>query len=125
MFCFCYQISSYSHLFLLGKYITFILDPFQFQLVMKNHKLSFRIFSNKITVKAFSIKKLVTNDDLNNELHVCYQCLRGKSLDVLMENMMQNLKQVFEPQLLKTTNWEMACLLTFCSSVIFEIDPYW
>ncbi|XP_046498120.1 cytochrome P450 7B1 isoform X1 [Equus quagga] len=106
---------------LAGKYITFILDPFQFQLVMKNHKLSFRIFSNKITVKAFSIKKLVTNDDLNNELHVCYQCLRGKSLDVLMENMMQNLKQVFEPQLLKTTNWEMACLLTFCSSVIFEI----
>lgn len=118
---FCYQKSSYSHLFLLGKYITFILDPFQYQLIAKNRKLSFRIFSNKLLRKAFSIKKLETNDVLNDELHGCYQFLQGKSLDILTENTMQNLKQVFELQLLTATNWAQAGLLAFCSSVLFEV----
>ncbi|KAL2766760.1 cytochrome P450 7B1 isoform 2, partial [Daubentonia madagascariensis] len=105
-----------------GKYITFILDPFQYQLLLKNHKqLSFRIFSNKLLVKAFSIKKLSDNDEMNDELHLCYQLLQGKSLDILLENLMQNLKQVFELQLLKTTSWETAQLFTFCSSIVFEI----
>ncbi|XP_066235064.1 cytochrome P450 7B1 isoform X1 [Saccopteryx leptura] len=107
-------------LFLGGKYITFILDPCQYQSVMKNNKLSFRMFSKNILRKAFSIQKLMTNDDLNNELHDCYKFLQGKFLDVLLENMMQNLRQVFEPQLFKTTTWEKAHLLAFCSSVIFE-----
>lgn len=79
------------------------------------------MFTKKIMKKVFSIQKLMTNDDLNDELHDCYQLLQGKSLDVLMENTMQNLQQVFEPQLFKSTNWDMAYLLTFCSSVIFEI----
>lgn len=117
----CSQLRSYSHLFLLGKYITFILDPFQYQSVMKSHKLSFRIFTNKLLRKAFCIEKLAANDDLNDDLHGCYHLLRGTSLDTLTENMMQNLKQVFELQLLKTTNWDTANLLTFCSSVIFEV----
>ncbi|KAK1332050.1 hypothetical protein QTO34_007731 [Cnephaeus nilssonii] len=103
-----------------GKYITFILDPYQYQSVMKNQKLSFRMFSKNILKKVFSIQKLMTDDDLNDELHDCYKHLQGKSLDLLMENMTQNLQQVFEPKLFKTTNWDMAYLLTFCSSVIFE-----
>ncbi|EAW86877.1 cytochrome P450 family 7 subfamily B member 1 [Homo sapiens] len=105
-----------------GKYITFILDPFQYQLVIKNHKqLSFRVFSNKLLEKAFSISQLQKNHDMNDELHLCYQFLQGKSLDILLESMMQNLKQVFEPQLLKTTSWDTAELYPFCSSIIFEI----
>uniref|UniRef100_K9IKQ4 25/26-hydroxycholesterol 7alpha-hydroxylase n=1 Tax=Desmodus rotundus TaxID=9430 RepID=K9IKQ4_DESRO len=107
-------------LFLGGKYITFILDPYQYHLVMKNHKLSFQQFSNDILRKVFSIQKLMTNDHLNNELHDCYQHLQGKSLDVLLENLMQNLGQVFEARLFKTTDWNTTHLLTFCSSVIFE-----
>ncbi|XP_008055411.2 25-hydroxycholesterol 7-alpha-hydroxylase [Carlito syrichta] len=105
-----------------GKYITFILDPFQYQLVTKNHKqLSFRAFSNQLLTKTFSITQLSNNDDMNDELHGCYQLLRGKSLDILLESMIQNLKQVFEPKLLKTTSWDKAQLCTFCSSIIFEI----
>ncbi|XP_042779770.1 cytochrome P450 7B1 [Panthera leo] len=104
-----------------GKYITFILDPFQYQSVMKNRKLSFRTFTNKLLRKAFSIKKLETNDDLNDELHICYQLLQGKSLDILTENMMQNLRQVLELHLLKATDWVMTPLLAFCNSVMFEI----
>ncbi|XP_008980948.3 cytochrome P450 7B1 isoform X1 [Callithrix jacchus] len=105
-----------------GKYITFILDPFQYQLVIKNQKqLSFRVFSDELVRKAFSISQLQKNHDMNDELHLCYQFLQGKSLDILLESMMQNLKQVFESQLLKTTSWDTVQLYAFCSSIIFDI----
>ncbi|XP_037658828.1 cytochrome P450 7B1 [Choloepus didactylus] len=105
-----------------GKYITFFLNPFQYHLVIKNYKqLCFKKFSNKMVQKVFGIKHLLTNDDLNNDLHGCYQHLQGKSLDILLESMMQNLNQVLESQLLTATSWNTAQLLTFCSSVIFEI----
>uniref|UniRef100_A0A8C9QU52 Cytochrome P450 family 7 subfamily B member 1 n=1 Tax=Spermophilus dauricus TaxID=99837 RepID=A0A8C9QU52_SPEDA len=104
-----------------GNYITFILDPFQYPLVMKNHKqLSFDIFSRKLSEKAFSIKTSMRNEDLAHDLHVAYQLLQGRSLDILLENMLQDLKQMFEPELLKTTNWNTAQMLTFCRSIIFE-----
>ncbi|XP_019520924.1 PREDICTED: 25-hydroxycholesterol 7-alpha-hydroxylase isoform X2 [Hipposideros armiger] len=102
-----------------GKYITFILDPYQYPFVMKNHKLSFKMFIKNILRKAFSIQMDIISD-LNNELHDCYQLLQGKSLDILMENMMQNLQEVFEPHLFKTTNWDVTHLLTFCTSAVFE-----
>ncbi|EPY80310.1 hypothetical protein CB1_000844059 [Camelus ferus] len=60
------------------------------------------------------------DDKMNDELHTSYQFLQGKHLDSLMENTMQSLRQVFEPQLLKTTSWDTADLFKFCSSVIFE-----
>ncbi|XP_020020958.2 cytochrome P450 7B1 isoform X2 [Castor canadensis] len=105
-----------------GKYITFFLDPFQYHLLLKNHKqLSFQVIGNKIAAKAFCIKMLAECDDLNHDLHVAYQHLQGKSLDILLENMLQHVKKVFEHQLLETTNWNMAYMLQFCSSVIFEI----
>lgn len=103
-----------------GKYITFVLDPYQFPLMMKNQELSFQLFSKNLVRKAFAIHNMVTNEDMSNELHDCYKLLQGKSLDILLENVMQHLQQVFEPQLLKTTNWKTADLWTFCSSVIFE-----
>ncbi|XP_023401507.2 cytochrome P450 7B1 [Loxodonta africana] len=105
-----------------GKYITFILDPLQFQLVTKNPKhLSFQIFSTKLISKVFSIEMMLTNQELNHDIHVCYQYLQGKSLDILFETMMQNLKHVFESKLLKTRNWDTERMLTFCTSVVFEI----
>ncbi|KAG3274079.1 cytochrome P450 7B1 [Ictidomys tridecemlineatus] len=105
-----------------GNYITFILDPFQYPLVMKNHKqLSFDVFSRKLSEKAFSIKTSMRNEDLAHDLHVAYQLLQGRSLDILLENMLQDLKQMFEPKLLKTTNWNTAQMLTFCRSVVFEV----
>lgn len=114
-------MNSYSHLFLLGKYITFILDPFHYTSVAKNQKLSFQIFTNKFLKRVFSIKKMITDSDLIDEIHSTYQFLQGKHLDILMESTMQNMKQVFEPQLLKTTSWSTEYLLPFCNSVIFEM----
>ncbi|OWK04239.1 hypothetical protein Celaphus_00016281 [Cervus elaphus hippelaphus] len=115
------HMNSYSHLFLLGKYITFILDPFHYTSVAKNQKLSFQIFTSKFLKRVFSIKKMTTDSDLIDEIHSTYRFLQGKHLDILMESTMQNLKQVFEPHLLKTTSWSTERLLSFCNSVIFEM----
>ncbi|XP_026983807.1 cytochrome P450 7B1 isoform X1 [Sagmatias obliquidens] len=115
------QYGDVFTLFLGGNYITFILDPFQYQSVVKNQKLSFQMFTSKFLMRVFSVKKMMTYHDLNDKIHTSYQLLRGKHLDTLMENTMQTLKQVFEPQLLKTTSWDTEYLLTFCSSVIFEV----
>ncbi|XP_057590887.1 cytochrome P450 7B1 [Hippopotamus amphibius kiboko] len=115
------QYGDVFTLLLGGNYITFILDPFQFQSLVKNQKLSFRMFTSKLLMRVFSIKKLMTDHDLNDEIHTTYQLLQGKHLDTLMENAMQRIKQVFESQLLKTTSWDTEYLLTFCSSVIFEV----
>ncbi|KAM9198442.1 cytochrome P450 7B1 isoform 1-T1 [Dugong dugon] len=105
-----------------GKYITFVLDPFQFQLVTKNHKrLSFQMFSTKLSAKVFSVKMLLTNQELNSEIHTCYKYLQGKSLDILFETMAQNLKHIFESEFFKTRNWDTVQMLTFCTSVIFEV----
>ncbi|XP_006860142.1 PREDICTED: 25-hydroxycholesterol 7-alpha-hydroxylase-like [Chrysochloris asiatica] len=105
-----------------GKYITFILDPFQFQLVIKNHKqLSFKMFGNKVSHDAFSIKRLLTNQELDHELHVCYQYLQGKSLDVLCETMAQTINHIFESKLSSSRYWDTVQMLPFCTTVIFEV----
>ncbi|KAM5281066.1 cytochrome P450 7B1 [Ctenodactylus gundi] len=105
-----------------GKYITFIMDPFRYQLMTKNHKkLSFEVFSHKLSVKAFSVKTAENHHALTQELHGAYQFLQGRSLDTLLETLLQSIKQTLEPQLRKATDWSMAQMLTFCSSMIFDI----
>ncbi|XP_043735029.1 cytochrome P450 7B1 isoform X5 [Cervus elaphus] len=115
------QYGDIFTLLLGGKYITFILDPFHYTSVAKNQKLSFQIFTSKFLKRVFSIKKMTTDSDLIDEIHSTYRFLQGKHLDILMESTMQNLKQVFEPHLLKTTSWSTERLLSFCNSVIFEM----
>ncbi|KAL1775582.1 25-hydroxycholesterol 7-alpha-hydroxylase, partial [Sigmodon hispidus] len=106
---------------LLGRYITFVLDPFQYNFMMKNPKqFSFGKFSQQLCVKAFSIKKLLTDEELNEDIHRSYLLLQGKALDVLLESMRQNLKEKIEPQLLQTEDWKTAKLFVFCSSLVFE-----
>ncbi|XP_012965835.1 cytochrome P450 7B1 [Mesocricetus auratus] len=104
-----------------GKYITFILDPFQYHLVMKNPKqLNFSKFSRQVSARAFGVKKLATDDELNEDLHRHYLLLQGKPLDCLLECMNQQIKEIFESQLLKSTDWNTASLFEFCASLIFE-----
>lgn len=89
---------------------------------MKNPKqLSFEKFSRRLSAKAFSVKKLLTNDDLSNDIHRGYLLLQGKSLDGLLETMIQEVKEIFESRLLKLTDWNTARVFDFCSSLVFEI----
>ncbi|OBS66197.1 hypothetical protein A6R68_05262, partial [Neotoma lepida] len=105
-----------------GKYITFVLNPFQYHLIMKNPKqLNFGKFSRQLSAKAFCIKKLPTDNNLNDDIHRAYLLLQGKALDTLLGSMIQELKEIFEPQLLKSTDWNTAGLFPFCSSLVFEI----
>ncbi|XP_031232267.1 25-hydroxycholesterol 7-alpha-hydroxylase isoform X2 [Mastomys coucha] len=105
-----------------GRYITFVLDPFQYQYVMKNPKqLSFEKFSRRLSAKAFSVKKLLTDDDLHDDLHRGFLLLQGKPLDALLETMIQEVKEIFESQLLKATDWRTERMFAFCSSLVFEI----
>ncbi|KAG8513897.1 25-hydroxycholesterol 7-alpha-hydroxylase, partial [Galemys pyrenaicus] len=105
-----------------GKYITFIMDPSLFSIVMKNHKkLSFDVFSNKLLLKMFSIKKLTTNEDLKDDIQLCNQYLQGKYMDVLLESSLKTVKQVFQQKLLKTTNWDTSHIFPFCSSLVMQI----
>ncbi|XP_038203578.1 cytochrome P450 7B1 isoform X1 [Arvicola amphibius] len=104
-----------------GKYITFVLNPFQYHLIMKNPKqFSFKEFSRQLSSKAFSIKKLKTDNDLNEDIHRAYLFLQGKALDSLLESLIQELKEILEPQLLKTTDWNTSRLFPFISSLVFE-----
>ncbi|XP_021014667.1 25-hydroxycholesterol 7-alpha-hydroxylase isoform X1 [Mus caroli] len=108
--------------FLVGKYITFVLNPFQYQYVTKNPKqLSFEKFSRRLSAKAFSVKKLLSDDDLNEDIHRAYLLLQGKPLDALLETMIQEVKEIFESQLLKNTDWNTERIFAFCSSLVFEI----
>ncbi|XP_049997973.1 cytochrome P450 7B1 [Alexandromys fortis] len=104
-----------------GKYITFVLNPFHYHLIRKNPKqFSFQEFSKQLSSKAFSIKKLKTDDDLNEDIHRAYLFLQGKALDSLLESLTQQLKEIVEPQLLKTTEWNTSRLFPFISSLVFE-----
>ncbi|XP_021052177.1 25-hydroxycholesterol 7-alpha-hydroxylase [Mus pahari] len=108
--------------FLAGRYITFALNPFQYQYVMKSPKqLSFQKFSRRLSAKAFSTKKLLTDDGLNEDIHKIYLLLQGKPLDALLETMIQEVKEIFESQLLKNTDWKTERIFAFCSSLVFEI----
>ncbi|KAM4864857.1 cytochrome P450 7B1 [Thomomys bottae] len=116
------QYGNIFTLLIAGKYITFVLDPFQYQLLVKHHKqLSFQMFGRKLGAKVFSVKKLVENNDLHRELHGVYQYLQGKPLDTIFDNVLQHAKQIVETQLGENKTWNTSQILTFCRSVIFEI----
>ncbi|XP_006880589.1 PREDICTED: 25-hydroxycholesterol 7-alpha-hydroxylase-like [Elephantulus edwardii] len=105
-----------------GKYITFILDPLDFHLVTKNQKqLNFKIFGSTLSFNVFTIKLLLSSQELRHDIHTCYQYLQGKSLDVLLETMAQNIRDTFEREFLRAQNWNTEELFAFCTSLIFEV----
>uniref|UniRef100_A0A8C6QUY9 25/26-hydroxycholesterol 7alpha-hydroxylase n=1 Tax=Nannospalax galili TaxID=1026970 RepID=A0A8C6QUY9_NANGA len=88
---------------------------------LKNPKqLSFRKFSKRISAKVFTVKKMMTDEDLGEDIHGAFHLLQGKALDSLLENMIQILNQIFESKLLKTTNWKTERMFPFISSLVFE-----
>ncbi|XP_051054331.1 cytochrome P450 7B1 [Phodopus roborovskii] len=104
-----------------GRYLTFILDPFQYHLIVKNPKqFNFWKFSRQLSARAFGIKKLETDNALNEDLHKLYLLLQGKSLDSLLECITKQLNETFDSQLQNSKDWNTASLYEFCSSVIVE-----
>ncbi|XP_072460787.1 cytochrome P450 7B1 isoform X2 [Notamacropus eugenii] len=102
-----------------GNYCTFILDPFQYPLVLKNHKqFKFAKFSNEFANKIFLLPTEIPN--MMQTMKESYKFLQSKYLDLYSDNLMQNLKQIMKEQLLQAKNWETNHLHKFCTSIIFD-----
>ncbi|XP_044522037.1 cytochrome P450 7B1, partial [Gracilinanus agilis] len=105
-------------LYISGKYFTFVLDPFQYPLVLKNHKqFDFSKFSNEITHKVFTVSGL---PQVKEEMKENYKYLQSKFLEKPIYNLMQNLQHIMKKQLLQAKNWETSQLYKFCKSIMFE-----
>ncbi|KAK1213945.1 CP7B1 protein, partial [Pygoscelis papua] len=106
-----------------GRYITFIMDPFQYVYVIRNSKqLEFHEFADKMASKTFDYPALSKGKfpDLKENLHRIYQYLQGKPLDIISDHMMKNLQDVFEWKCSQATDWETEKMYKFCCSVMFE-----
>ncbi|XP_009869733.1 PREDICTED: 25-hydroxycholesterol 7-alpha-hydroxylase [Apaloderma vittatum] len=106
-----------------GRYITFIMDPFQYVYVIRNSKqLEFHEFADKMASKTFDYPALSNGKfpDLKENLHRIYQYLQGKPLDIISDHMMKNLQDIFEWKCSQATDWETEKMYKFCCSVMFE-----
>ncbi|KAI1243414.1 hypothetical protein IHE44_0001019 [Lamprotornis superbus] len=106
-----------------GRYITFIMDPFQYVYVIRNSKqLEFHEFANKMASKTFDYPALSKGKfpELKENLHRIYQYLQGKPLDIISDHMMKNLQDIFEWKCSQATDWETEKMYKFCCSVMFE-----
>ncbi|XP_074057134.1 cytochrome P450 7B1 [Macrotis lagotis] len=102
-----------------GGYSTFVLDPFQYPLVLKNHKqFDFSKFANELGHKLFTIP-LKSND--MKIMKESYKYLQSKFLDLYNYDLMQNLENYIKEQLLPAKSWKTNQLYEFCTSIIFEV----
>ncbi|XP_056679959.1 cytochrome P450 7B1 isoform X2 [Monodelphis domestica] len=112
------KYGDFFTLYINGKYFTFVLDPFQYPLVLKNHKqFDFFKFSNEIIHKVFTVSYRA---QVMEKMKENYKYLQSKLLEKTVYNLMQNLQHVIKKQLLQTKNWEMSQLFKFCKSIMFE-----
>ncbi|XP_041046539.1 cytochrome P450 7B1-like [Carcharodon carcharias] len=108
--------------YIAGKYITFVLNPFLYQFVVQHKQLDFQKFSLAISAKAFGHPKL---DDpkipvSNEEIHKLYNCLMGEELNILNESTMKNLQSVLKQEQVGPTEWRIESMFDFCCRIIIE-----
>ncbi|XP_029447245.1 25-hydroxycholesterol 7-alpha-hydroxylase [Rhinatrema bivittatum] len=106
-----------------GKYITFLMDPFQFQNVIRQgRQLDFSEFADDLSSRTFDYPYLKesTFPQLRVNLHRIYQILQGKALDKLTDSMMGNLQHVFKWKFSQATDWVTEKMYQFCCSIMFE-----
>ncbi|XP_038622454.1 cytochrome P450 7B1 [Tachyglossus aculeatus] len=107
--------------FFAGKYITFILDPFQFPMITRTSKhFDFREVAYQLGQKVFDYQPLKTTPNLSKDIHESFRYLQGKPLDKLVSQMMYNFQCIFEEKFSRMADWETEQMYTFCHAVIFE-----
>ncbi|XP_040287857.1 cytochrome P450 7B1 [Bufo bufo] len=110
-------------IYLAGRYITFIMDPTQFQYVIRHgKKLDFHEFSNEMASRTFNYPRLseARFPQLNDRMLKIYKILQGKPLDKLTDSMMINLQHVFKWKFSQATDWKTEKMYQFCCSIMFE-----
>ncbi|KAM9102197.1 cytochrome P450 7B1 [Sarcophilus harrisii] len=112
---------KYGNIFTLkinGNYFTFVLDPFQYPLVLKNHKnFTFENFKDEFIKKIFLIS---IKPHMKKEFKDSQKYMQSKLLD-LSYTLMQNMKHIMKERFLQAKNWETSQLYKFCISLIFEV----
>ncbi|XP_063307426.1 cytochrome P450 7B1 [Pelobates fuscus] len=106
-----------------GKYITFIMDPTQFQYVIKQAKhLDFREFANEMASRTFDYPRITEAKfpQLRDNMHRIYKIMQGRALDKLTDSMMGNLQHVFKWKFSQATDWKIEKMYQFCCGIIFE-----
>ncbi|XP_028924438.1 cytochrome P450 7B1 [Ornithorhynchus anatinus] len=104
-----------------GKYITFILDPFQFPTITRTSKhFDFKGFANHLGQKIFNYQSLYTIPNLSKDIHESFRYLQGKPLDKLVSQVMHSLQCIFKEKFSRMADWETEQMYTFCHAVIFE-----
>ncbi|XP_056378012.1 cytochrome P450 7B1 isoform X1 [Hyla sarda] len=109
--------------YLAGRYITFIMDPTQFQYVIRHgKKLDFHEFSNEMASRTFDYPRLseAKFPQLSDNMHKIYKIMQGKPLDKLTDSMMINLQHVFKWKFSQATDWKTEKMYQFCCSIMFE-----
>ncbi|XP_073535463.1 cytochrome P450 7B1 isoform X2 [Phyllobates terribilis] len=110
-------------IYLAGRYITFIMDPTQFQYVIRHgKKLDFHEFSLEMSSRTFNYPRLTQAQypQLTDNMHKIYKMMQGKSLDKLTDSMMKNLQHVFKWKFSQATDWKTEKMYQFCCSIMFE-----
>ncbi|KAM6125844.1 LOW QUALITY PROTEIN: cytochrome P450 7B1 [Pterocles gutturalis] len=105
-----------------GRYITFIMDPFQYVYVIRNSKqLEFHEFADKMASN-FDYPALSNGKfpDLKENTTQNLQYLQGKPLDIISDHMMKNLQDIFEWKCSQATDWETEKMYKFCLLCMFE-----
>ncbi|XP_006113709.1 cytochrome P450 7B1 isoform X2 [Pelodiscus sinensis] len=104
-----------------GRYITFIMDPFQYVYVIRNSKqLDFFEFANKMASKSFSYPSLLDFPNLKERIQRNYKYLQGEALGIISDHMMKNLQHIFEWKYSQATDWKTEKMYKFCSFLMFE-----
>ncbi|XP_030070902.1 cytochrome P450 7B1 [Microcaecilia unicolor] len=106
-----------------GKYITFLMDPFQFHNVIRQgRQLDFSEFADEMSSRTFDYPELIeaTFPQLRVNLHRIYSTMQGKGLDKLTDSMMGNLQHVFKLKFSQATDWVTEKMYQFCCSIMFE-----
>lgn len=107
-----------------GKYITFILDPFLHQYVHLNKQLDFQEFSTMLSAKVFGHPPL--NDPKipvsNEEVHKLYSYLKGDALNILHGSTTENLKNILRREQMRSAEWKIDCMYDFCCRIITEAN---
>uniref|UniRef100_A0A8C5Q1W8 25/26-hydroxycholesterol 7alpha-hydroxylase n=1 Tax=Leptobrachium leishanense TaxID=445787 RepID=A0A8C5Q1W8_9ANUR len=109
--------------YLAGKYMTFILDPTQYQYVIKQAKhLDFREFANEFASRTFDYPRITEAKfpQLRDNMHRIYKIMQGRPLDKLTDSMMGNLQHVFKWKFSQATDWRTEKMYQFCCDIIFE-----
>ncbi|XP_069777486.1 cytochrome P450 7B1-like isoform X2 [Narcine bancroftii] len=111
--------------YMAGKYITFVVDPFLFQIIdLFRRQINFKKISMEISAKIFGHLPL---DDpkiqiSKEEIHRHYRYLKSEELNVLLKSTTENLQNALRQEMMESAEWKIDYLFEFCSRIFIKTN---